>query len=119
MILDAIEEKLKEVDPCVFYGVAENIDSESLWNYIVFDRKLVKLNENKTSFIYRYRVHIVREVWVPEGIEEEVIKKMLEIKGMKLATNDMQYTRTTKGNTGAVVEALTIEFSRSVIRKVA
>lgn len=119
MILKTIKEKLKEVDPIVFYGMVKRSMRESLWNYIVFDRKLVKSSENKTGYTYYYRVHIVREEWIPEGIDIEVINKMLEIEGMKLASTDMQYTYATKGNTDTVVEMLTIEFYKAVKKKVA
>ena len=86
---------------------------ESLWNYIVYDRRIMRASENKTGYSDYYRVHIIREGWIPEGLEIQVIEKMLEIKGMKLSKNDMQYTYSQKGNTDTGVEMLTIEFCRA------
>ena len=113
MILDDIKTKLEEIDPHVFYGMVKRTMRESLWNYIVFDRRIMRASENKTGYTDYYRVHIIREGWIPEGLAEEVIEKMKEVTGMKPAKTDMQYTYTQKSNTDTVVEMLTIEFCRS------
>lgn len=113
MILNDIKTKLEEIDSNVFYGMVKRTMRESLWNYIVYDRRIMRANENRTGYSYYYRVHIVREGWIPEGLEIEVIDKMLEIKGMKLAKTDMQYTYAQKGNTDTIVEMITIEFCRA------
>ena len=113
MILDEIKAKLEEVDPKVFYGMVKTIKPESLWNYIVFDRRIMRASEQKTGYTDYYRVHIVREGFIPEGIAEEVIEKMKEIAGFKVAKTDMPYTYVQKGNTDVVVEMLTIEFLRA------
>ena len=112
MILEAIESKLGELDPNVFYGMVKRNMSQTLWNYIVFDRKVMSTSTNKTGYTDYYRVHIVREKWIPEGLAEKVIEKMEEIAGMKVAKTEMQYNYVQKGNTDTVVEMLTIEFHR-------
>ena len=114
MILDDINEKLLEVDTNVFYGAVDLNMRETVWDYIVFDRKLTKPSANQTSYSYYFSVHIVRENFIPEGLDLTVIKKMCEIPGMKLAGNDMTYDYTTKPSTNAVVEMLSIDFVRPV-----
>ena len=113
MILEAIESKLGELDPNVFYGMVKRNMSQTLWNYIVFDRRVMTSSTNKTGYTDHYRVHIVREKWIPEGLAEEVIEKMEEIAGMKVSKDDMEYNYMQKGNTDTVVEMLTIKFHRA------
>lgn len=110
MILETIKNKLKEIDESVYYGMVHSEKKETLWNYIVFNRTSIKSNQNQTSFADGYIVHIVREEWIPEGLAEEVIQKMLEINGMRLAGTDMQYNYVQKPNTDIVIEMLSIEF---------
>lgn len=101
-----------EVDESVYYGMVHSEKKETLWNYIVFNRTSMKSNTNKTGYTDGFVVHIVREEWIPEGQAEEVIKKMLEIEGMRLAGTDMQYSYVPKPNTDIVIEMLSIEFVR-------
>lgn len=110
MILNEIKEKLVEIDPNVFYGAVDKKMKEELWDYIVFNRTVLKPDKNKTGFTDGYTVHIIREEWIPEGLAEEVIEKMAEIDGMRLAGNDSEYTYMVKPKTDAVVEMLSIDF---------
>lgn len=114
MILNDIKEKLQEVEAKVFYGMVDNSVQESVWDYIVFDRKRMAINTNKTSYSYYFSVHIVRENFIPEGFEMTVINKMLEIPGMRIADNDPLYEYVPKPNTNAVVEMLSIDFVKAV-----
>lgn len=113
MILNKIQDKLLEIDPNVFYGAVDNSVKETLWNYIVFNRKPTKINPNQTSYTYYFSVNIVRENYVPEGLDLEVIQKMKEIPGIKLAGNDMEYNYIKKPNTNIVVEMLSIDFVKA------
>ena len=70
----------------------------------------MKSNATKGGYSDYYSVHIIREEWIPEGFEIEVINKMLEIDGMRLAGNDAVYTYVPKPNTNIVVEMLSIDF---------
>ena len=110
MILETIKNKLREVDDSVYYGMVHSEKKETLWNYIVFNRTSMKSSASKTGYTDGYIVHIVREEWIPEGLAEEVINKMLEIDGMKLSATDSQYDYVPKPNTDSVVEMLSIEF---------
>ena len=110
MILNEIKEKLMEIDSNVFYGAVHKTMKETAWDYIVFNRTVMKKNANKTSYTDGYTVHIIREEWIPEGLAEEVIAKMQEIDGMRQAGTDSEYNYVTKPNSDAVVEMLSIDF---------
>lgn len=115
MILNDIKNKLLEVDPVVFYGC---VDEESdtikadLWNYIVFNRSKLRTDTSKTSYVDVFEVHIVREEYIPDGIDNEVITKLRSIPGVKFSGEDGVYNYTKKNNTNLVVEMLTLTFTR-------
>ena len=113
MILDEIQKKLKEVDDHVFYGMVDNAMQATFWDYIVFNRTTMKANQNKTGYTDYFTVHIIRENWIPEGFEVDVINKMLEINGMRLAGNDAVYSYVPKPNTNVVIEMLSIDFMKA------
>lgn len=113
MILNEIKKKLEEIDSHVFYGMVDDSMQKTLWNYIVFNRTLMKGNQNKTGYTDYFTVHIIREEWIPEGLEIEVINKMLEINGMRLSGSDATYAYVPKPNTNIVVEMLSIEFMKA------
>lgn len=118
MFLDDVKNALKEIDPLVFYGIVpatlvdENGDAVDVWDYIVFNRSKLKSNPNKTSFNDRFEVHIVREEYVPEGIDIAVIEKLTAIPGVKLADEDGTFDYIMKPNTDTVIEMLTLTFTR-------
>lgn len=113
MILNKIKEKLEEIDSLVYYGAVDNEVKESVWNYIVFNRGPLKPSSTKTSYSYSYDIHIIRENYIPEGLEIEVINKMLEIEGMKLKDEEHQFNYIVKPNTNIVVEMLTLHFIKA------
>lgn len=104
-----IRKKLEEIDPLVFYGMAGNLREDVLWNYMVYFRERRRPSENKTGKNYLFHVAIVRENEIPEGLDDEVIQKILEIPGVRLS-GDAIYSYTEKDNTGAAVEVLDITF---------
>ena len=110
MILDDITKKLEQIDPIVFYGAVDSTVKDTLWNYIVFNRTVMKPSASKSGYTDGYSVHIIRENFIPEGLAEEVIEKMLEIAGMRESGNDMQYQYIVKPNTDTVIEMLSIDF---------
>ena len=114
MILETIKEKLLEVDPNVFYGMVDKSMRESVWDYIVFNRKITRPGKERTGYSHYFTVNIIRENFIPEGLEVTVIEKMLEIPGMKLAGTDMEYAYREKPNTNIVVELLSIDFVKAV-----
>lgn len=115
MILNDIKQKLEEFDPVVFYGCVDedSKDIKNCWDYTVFNRTKLRIAPDKNSFIDLIEVHIVREEYVPDGTDTEVIAKMRSIPGVKLASEDGTYTYTRKPGTGTVVEMLTLTFTRA------
>lgn len=113
MILDDIKTKLEEIDPRVYYGMVDDEVKTTVWDYIVFNRVRFKAATNKTGYSYYYDIHIVRENFVPEDLEIEVINKVLEIPGMRLADSDCSYNYVMKPNTNVVVEMLSMSFVRA------
>ncbi len=118
MLLDDVNKTLKEIDPLVFYGVVpaplvdEIGEKVEAWDYIVFNRSKLKNHANKTSYSDVFEVHIVREEYIPEGIDIEVITKLTALPGVKLADDDGTYDYIMKPNTDTVVEMLTLTFTR-------
>lgn len=113
MLLNDIKEKLREVDPCVYYGMVDKNRRETEWNYIVFDRVKMRSSQNKTGKIDLFDVHIIRENFIPDGLAEEVIQKITSIAGVRETTDDGEYEYAEKQSTGNVVEMLTLHFARA------
>lgn len=113
MILEEIKQQLETIDSRVYYGMVDDRVRETVWDYIVFNRTNVKRTGNRTGLADYYDVHIIRENFIPEGIDVEVIEKMLEISGMNLSSDDGSYTYVQKPNTNTVVEMLTLHFVRA------
>lgn len=117
MILNEIKKKLKEVDPVVFYGLGDERDEYgnrlTRWDYIVFRRKALSYSDSKKGYSDRFVVAIIREDYIPEGLDVAVIDKMCEIAGMRLANPDSAFNYTQKPNTNTVVEVLEIEFVKA------
>lgn len=113
MILEDIESKLLEVDPLVFYGKVDEAKVTEEWNYIVFMRKSLSVGTQKKEYSDRFTVAIIRENYIPNGMDTTVIDKMCEIPGMRIANPDCSYAYTQKPGTNTVVEILTMEFVRA------
>lgn len=113
MILEDIKAKLREVDPLVFYGKADETEISDEWNYTVFMRKSLSIGAQKREYSDRFTVAIIRENFIPEGLETTIIEKMCEIPGMRIASPDCNYNYTQKPNTNTVVEILTMEFVKA------
>lgn len=109
MILNTIKEKLLEVDPVVYYGMVDKNRLEMAWDYTVFERSKITLNQNKSGFSHYFAVHVIRENFVPIGFEKTVIDKLCEIPGVRVA-GDLTFQYVPKPNTNVVVEMLSIEF---------
>lgn len=113
MILNDINERLLEIDPNVFYGTVDESMRETVWDYIVFNRTIIKRNGNKTSASDYFDVHIVRENHVPDGMDDEVIDKLSGLAGVRLSGENCSFAYVQKPNTNTVVEMLTIHFLRA------
>lgn len=113
MILSDIEAKLQEIDSRVYYGMVDESAKDTVWNYIVFNRTTIKHSQNKTSASDYFDVHIIRENYIPDGIDKEVIDKLCALPGVRLTGSDSTFAYVPKPNTNIVVEMLTINFVRT------
>lgn len=115
MILEEIQSKLREIDPHVYYGMVDDteINGETKWNYIVFNRTKITRSANKTGASDRFAVHIIRENFIPEDVDTEVVNALCSIPGVRVMGEDSEFTYVQKPNTNIVVEMLTIPFVRA------
>ena len=113
-MLNKISEKLEELDMGpIQYGRVTN--QPEVWNYIVYGRsRLRRVGSSKNDFNRYYTVIIVHEDYIPEGMEINVIKALEEIKGLKLAQDDIEYDYITKKNSGIVVEMAVLAFIQQI-----
>ena len=112
MILDDIKNKLQEIDNNVFYAAVDMSIKDTVWDYIVFERSALTVNANKTGYTEEYTVRIIREEFIPEGLEIEVIDKMLELSGVRLKNGGGTYEYVQKPNTNIVIEMFSVAFVR-------
>lgn len=120
-MLDKIETKLNEIKSyssvpmeAVAYGLLPNNEEPSRWNYIVFRRYRTRCDgTSRRDFNDYYTVSLVHEDYIPDGYVSYVIDKMKEIKGLKLADEDIPYDYTRKGGTDVIVEIATIVFTKA------
>lgn len=108
---EQIRAKLEEIDSNVFYGIPTNIKEDVMWDYLVFNREIRRPGKNLTSKTYYFRVAIVRENEIPEGLDDKVIAKVREIPGVK-EIGDCDYTYVEKKNTNSAVEVMLIPFAK-------
>lgn len=113
MLLTDIEAALQEIDPRVYYGMVDETVKDIVWNYTVFNRTAIKHSSNRTSASDYFDVHIIRENYIPEGIDTEIIDKLCELPGVRLSGSDSEFNYVQKPNTNIVVEMLTIHFLRA------
>lgn len=113
MILADIESALREIDERVYYGMVDESEKETVWKCTVFNRVSSRFNGNRTSVSDYFDVHVIRENYVPEGLDAEIIDKLCRLEGVRLASADCTYTYVPKPNTNIVVEILSIHFVRA------
>lgn len=112
---DEIEEKLKEIDENIFYGIVPENHNLKEWNYLVHGMK--KLRKSGTSGIdlnRYYYVTIVREDYISDDTIFDVIEKVTSIPGMRLADSDYEVEYTFKGSTNLAVEILVLMFTKTL-----
>ena len=97
----------------MYYGMVDENIKNTNWDYIVFNRTTIKHSTNKTSGSDYFDVHIIRENYIPEGIDTEIVTKLCELPGVRLSGADSTFNYTQKPGTNIVVEMLTIKFLRA------
>lgn len=113
MILDEIKSKLLEIDNEVLYGSYAKLDRTEPWDYIVFMRGKMRRNKSDTCYVDTYKVVIVREEYVPDGLAEQVIEALKSIPGVRASDSDFWYDYVIKPNTSDTVEMLVLEFTKT------
>lgn len=114
MLLNDVKEKLEELDPNVYYGLMTREPKDvPVWDYIVFNRTKLRHGQDKNSLGDVFEVHIIREEFIPEGLDAAVLAKMREIPGVRPTGDDGSYNYMQKPNTDTVVEMLTLTFVRA------
>lgn len=114
--LDKIRDALQTFGK-TYYGNADP-DINEPWNYYVFRRvRLRKTGTANVGYNRRYVVAIVKENYIPEGHEFEIINAICEATGLKVAEEDITYSYTFKGSTSLVVEVALIPFVEAFKRK--
>ena len=112
-MLNRIRAALETFDLPVHYGKVPKQQGE--YNFFVFNRARVKKSgTSNCDFNYYYRIGLVMENYIPEGFEIEVIKKIKEATGMRLADGDILFEYVFKDNTELVCEMAVIEFTKTV-----
>ena len=109
-----IQEKLLEIDSNIHYGIVpDNVENKE-WNYFVFgQRKLRKKDSTSNDLQGYWNVVIVRENFIPDDVVIDVINKITDIPGVRLADGDFEYNYIMKGNTNIVVEILELQFTKT------
>lgn len=112
-MLDTIRETLETFGD-THYGRAD-VETTETWDYFVFRRvNLKKKGSGGTDYNRYYQVAIVRENYIPENYEFEIIKAICTATRMRLADVDVLYDYTFKGATDLIVEVALITFTEHI-----
>lgn len=108
-----IKEKLLEIDSNVYYGIIpDNVEIDTL-DYFVFGQSKMRKSGTSSNDLNGYwYVVIVREEYIQDELIQQVISKLLEINGLRLADGDYEYNYIQKGNTNIIVEMVTLTFTK-------
>jgi hypothetical protein len=121
MILQDVQAKLEQIDPEVHYGSAAKFDREKAWDYTVFSRRVMNSNKSKTGYADVFEVCLVREMFIPDGLAEQVIDALTGdggIPGMRVSDSEFKYDYAVKPDTADTVEMLVLEFVKPRKRNV-
>ena len=109
-----IKEKLLELDKNIYYGIVPESEETFEWNYFVFGQSKVRKKDTNSNDLQGYwYVTIVREDFIPDDVVFDVIERLTDGTGLRLADGDFEYTYTFKGNTNIVVEILELQFTKT------
>ena len=111
-MVNAIKEKLKEIDSNVQYGICKKGET---WDCLLIRKnRIAKSKENRLDNNYYVSVTIIREDEIPEGTELLVENHMKEI-GFKRTTADTRYEYVLDANE-VIVEMCAMEFVKATKR---
>lgn len=112
-MLNKLKKALEQFNMPAYYG--QSTHKGNIWDYFVFKRSHTKkAGKSSCDFLQYYQLAIIKEDYIPEGFEFEVIKAVIEATGLRLADSDFTYNYTLKNDTDLVVEVLIIEFVKTI-----
>lgn len=89
--------------------MVDDAQNDAAWDYIVFFRNKTSPNSSKTGYSYVFTVAIIKENYIPEGLDVTVVDKMLEIPGVR-QSGDISFDYTKKGSTNTIIEVARMDF---------
>lgn len=115
-IKEALEE-LQQQDPETFgrkvqYGKIKESEVPDRWNYITFNRKIIRhTGSSSKDYNTYYMINLIHEDFIPEDAVFKVISKLSKIKNLVEANEDILFDYTIRPGTDTVVEAAVITFT--------
>lgn len=110
MLLNDIKNALETLNLPVYYGMAQTMDGEDLWDYIVFFRTGVSPSETKRSMADAFTVALVQENYVDDGKLSDLMKALRAIPGVSIQQSGVSYEYMMKPGTNTVLEAALVPF---------
>lgn len=111
-MIEEIKEKLKELDKNVLVGICKKGDT---WDCLLIRKdELRKSGTSRSDYSMYVSVRIIREDEIPEGLEQDVEKKMREI-GFRRSDSPAKYEYVADVNE-IIVETCKMQFVKSMKR---
>ncbi|MCM1115680.1 MAG: hypothetical protein NC397_09310 [Clostridium sp.] len=116
-VLDNIEKKLQEINPNTHFVKFFDIEKISNFNFLVFGKGPLRKNADGKNLQQTFKVIIANENYIEDELVLRIIDAIEEIPGLKLSSNtSFNYDYIQKGKTDFAVEALMLEFSKTLVR---
>ena len=112
-LLDDIKAALSTVDEHVYYGTGIEHPKQLPWDYLVFSRDVLRRKQNRSGYAWVINVVVVREEYIPDCLEEQVIAAMETIPGVRMLEEDHEYSYGVKPKTNNTIEMTVLKFSYS------
>lgn len=113
MILKEVQTALTEIDPNTYYGTGITHPKGDPWDYIVFSRDILTRKPNKSGYSDVINVAVVREEFIPDGLEEQIVEAMESIAGVRMLEGNHEYYYSVKPGTQLTVEMIVLKFTHS------
>lgn len=113
MLLNDVKAALEAVDEHVYYGTGVSHPKALPWDYLVFSRDALRRKSNKSGYSWVLNVVIVREEYIPEGLEEQVVNAMEALPGVRMLEGEHEYSYGVKPKTNHTIEMAVLKFTYS------
>lgn len=110
MWLNDIKEALETLGLPVYYGMAQTMDGEDLWDYIVFFRTGIDPSQSKRGLADRFSVALVQENFVDDDKLDALIKALSALPGVSAALSGTSFEYMAKPGTNTILEAAIVPF---------